>query len=259
MSQETRISSSQSVGLDKGTIIDPYPRYDYLRATDPVHWNEGLRAWLLTRCCLKLIEIKWKVQILKRSFIMGMAAVLAAIGIACSGADPALTATPRPTSVAVPAAVPSLSTTATAVPTTSVSASERVAEDGDTVVVHYRGTLDDGEEFDSSFGGDPLTFTLGTGQLIAGFENAIRGMSVGDTVTVRIEPEDAYGERSNDFILEYPRSEAPDDIAVGQVVRLPNGIPATIVEVTDEIFRLDANHELAGKALKFEIEVVEIR
>ncbi|MCH7744838.1 MAG: peptidylprolyl isomerase [Chloroflexi bacterium] len=204
-----------------------------------------------------------KVRTLKRSSVIGLVVVLAAIGTACFGSDPTPTTTPRPASVGIPAAVPSLSTTPTAAPTvaptTSVSSGERAAQDGDTVVVHYRGTLDSGEEFDSSIGGDPLTFTLGTGQLIAGFDNAVRGMSVGDTVTVRIEIEDAYGERSDNFIRDFPRSDAPDDIVVGQVIQLTNGLPATIVEITDEIVRIDANHRLAGHALTFEIEVIEIR
>ncbi len=127
------------------------------------------------------------------------------------------------------------------------------------VSVHYTGTMEDGEEFDSSRGNDPLTFTLGTSQVIPGFENAVRGMSVGDKSTVTIEPQDAYGERNEDFILEFPRDEAPDGITVGQVVQLANGLPATIVEITDEVVRIDANHQLAGFTLTFEIEVVEIR
>lgn len=202
-------------------------------------------------------------RILKRSYIVSLVVVLAAIGVACSGPDPTPTATPEPTlrpnSTAVPAAVPSLSTTATAVPTTSVSAEERVAEDGDIVSVHYTGTKEDGEEFDSSRGKDPLTFTLGTSQVIPGFENAVRGMSVGDKVTVTIKPEDAYGERSDDFIRDFPRNDDSDSITVGQVVFLASGIPATVVEITDETVRLDANHQLAGLTLIFEIEVVEIR
>ena len=204
---------------------------------------------------MKIIEVEGKVRTLKRSSVIGLVVVLDAIGTACFGSDPAPTVTPRPASVGIPAAVPSLSTT----PTTSVSAAKLIAQDGNTVTVHYRGTLDNGAEFDSSIGGDPLTFTLGTGQLIAGFENAVRGMSVGDTVTVRIEIEDAYGERSDNLILEFPRDTAPDGIVVDQVIQLANGLPATIIEITDEIVRIDANHQLAGHALIFEIEVIEIR
>ena len=225
---------------------------------------------------MNLIEIEGRLRILKRSFITGLVAVLAAIGIACSQADPTPTATPRPTSVAVPAAVPSLATTPTAAPiptsgptstavpatvkpTTNAPAAILVAQDGNTVTVHYRGTLDNGEEFDSSIGKDPLTFTLGEGRVIPGFGNAIRGMSVGDKVTVRIEPKDAYGEYSDDLVLEFPRSTAPSDVAVGQILQLRNGLPAIIIEVTNEIVRIDANHRLAGEALTFEIEVMEIR
>ena len=84
-------------------------------------------------------------------------------------------------------------------------------------------------------------------------------MSVGDKATVTIEPQDAYGERRDDLIRDFPRNDDSDSITVGQVVQLANGLPATIVEITDETVRLDANHRLAGLTLIFEIEVVEIR
>jgi len=153
--------------------------------------------------------------------------------------------------------------TATAEPATATATSEpegsaRVAEDGDSVAVHYRGTTDDGVEFDSSRGRDPLEFVVGAGQMIPGFDAAVHGMAVGDTVTVRLEPAEAYGERDESMILEFPASEAPEGLKVGDPVSLNNGARAVVLEVTDEIVRIDANHQLAGQALTFEIEMVSI-
>lgn len=155
-------------------------------------------------------------------------------------------------------------TTATAEPATATATSEpdgseRVAKDGDSVAVHYRGTTDDGVEFDSSRGRDPLEFVVGAGQMIAGFDAAVHGMAVGDTVTVRLEPAEAYGERDESMILEFPASEAPEGLKVGDPVSLNNGARAVVLEVTDEIVRIDANHQLAGEALTFEIEMVSIK
>ena len=132
-------------------------------------------------------------------------------------------------------------------------------QEGDTVSVHYRGTLDSGEEFDSSRGREPLTFVVGGGQIIKGFDDAVRGLSVGETVKVRLEPDQAYGQPRQDMVFEVPRSQAPEGIAAGNQVQLSNGAPATVVEVTDTAVRIDANHPMAGKALNFEIEVVEVK
>lgn len=134
----------------------------------------------------------------------------------------------------------------------------RVAQDGDRVRVHYRGMLDDGKVFDSSRDGSPLAFTVGAGNVIGGFDDAVRGLAVGETVTVRIEPADAYGERLEDRILTFPLDQAPDGLSVGDSVRLDNGAPARVIEISDETVTIDANHELAGKALTFEIELVSI-
>lgn len=134
----------------------------------------------------------------------------------------------------------------------------RVAADGDTVSVHYGGTLDDGEVFDSSEGRDPLTFVVGQGQVIAGFDEAVRGMAVGDKKKVHIEPADAYGERSDDRVVTVPLNSAPAGLAVGDRVQLGNGAPATVLEVTSDNVTVDANHPLAGKALNFEIEIVSL-
>lgn len=126
------------------------------------------------------------------------------------------------------------------------------------VAVNYRGTLDDGSEFDSSYGKQPLSFTIGEGQLIPGFENAVKGLKVGDKVNVRLEAADAYGEKSDEMIFSVPRDQAPEGLQAGEQVQLSNGMPATIIEVNAEVVRIDANHPLAGKALTFAIEVVSI-
>ncbi|MGM0545741.1 MAG: FKBP-type peptidyl-prolyl cis-trans isomerase [Bacteroidota bacterium] len=139
-------------------------------------------------------------------------------------------------------------------------------KDGDTVKVHYTGTLtEDGTEFDSSEGREPLEFTLGEGQLIPGFEKAVIGLEEGDETTVDIESGDAYGQRREDLELEVAKSDLPDNIdpQVGmqlQMQQQENGqaIPVQITAVEDEFVKLDANHPLAGKDLTFDIELVEI-
>ncbi|NGP88072.1 FKBP-type peptidyl-prolyl cis-trans isomerase [Fodinibius halophilus] len=138
-------------------------------------------------------------------------------------------------------------------------------KDGDTVKVHYTGTLtEEGTVFDSSEDREPLEFTLGEGQLIPGFEQAVIGMEVGDDTTVEIDSEDAYGQRREDLELEVSKSDLPDNIdpQVGmqlQMQQQENGqaIPVQITAVEDELVKLDANHPLAGKDLTFEIELVE--
>jgi peptidylprolyl isomerase len=138
------------------------------------------------------------------------------------------------------------------------------ATTGNTVRVHYRGTLDDGTEFDSSAGRDPLEFTLGSGQVIPGFENAIMGMSEGDTKTITIPPEEAYGHSNPGMVHEVPRAEIPDNIPLheGAMLSASDGqgrqMQLTVVEANDETVKLDANHPLAGKALTFELTLDNI-
>jgi len=134
-----------------------------------------------------------------------------------------------------------------------------VVNDGDTVSVHYTGKLDNGEQFDSSAGRDPLTFTVGAGQVIAGFDDAVRGRAVGETIEVRIPPEEAYGERDEAQVVEVPKDGAPDDLSAGDMVRLQNGATAVVLEVGTDTVRIDANHPLAGEALNFSIEIVSIQ
>jgi FKBP-type peptidyl-prolyl cis-trans isomerase 2 len=157
------------------------------------------------------------------------------------------------------AAEPS-STTSTS-PTDDVKATEGfIVKDGDTVEVHYVGTLDDGSEFDSSRseGREPLSFVVGTGQVISGFDQAVRGGQVGEVRTVRMEPGDAYGEWSEENIVEFPFNPEQGELKVGDEVFLTNGQGAIVLEVTEEIVKLDINHPLAGKALTFEVEILAI-
>jgi peptidylprolyl isomerase len=138
------------------------------------------------------------------------------------------------------------------------------AKSGDMVSVHYTGRLDDGTVFDSSEGREPLRFEVGSGQVIAGFDEAITGMGEGETKTVRIPSEEAYGERRDELMLEVERSAFPPTIEpeVGQRLQMSQGPgQAAVVTVTDvsaESVRLDANHPLAGEALTFELKLVEI-
>lgn len=133
------------------------------------------------------------------------------------------------------------------------------AQDGDLVEVHYVGTLDDGSQFDSSRErGSPFSFTVGTDEVISGFDEAVRGASVGDINTVRMEASDAYGEWSDENVVEVPYNPEQGDIAVGDQVYLTNGQPAVILEITETTVTLDINHALAGEALTFEIEVLAV-
>jgi FKBP-type peptidyl-prolyl cis-trans isomerase 2 len=131
-------------------------------------------------------------------------------------------------------------------------------KDGDVVSVHYHGTLDSGEVFDSSREREPLKFTVGAGQVISGFDELVRDLEVGGTAKRRLEASESYGERRDDLIGEVQRANAPDGLAPGGRIQLSNGQPAVVLEVTDDIVRIDANHPLAGQALTFEIELVAI-
>jgi FKBP-type peptidyl-prolyl cis-trans isomerase 2 len=165
-------------------------------------------------------------------------------------------------SIAVAITVAACSSDGESEPTTSeatAAATGEPAADEDVVEVHYRGTLDDGEQFDSSYDrGTPLVVNLGEGGAIPGFEDAVRGLRVGETITVRLEPAEAYGERNESLIVEVPFGPSQSDVAVGDLVTLNNGAPAVVLEVREQTVLLDANHRLAGKALTFEIEVVAI-
>jgi len=138
------------------------------------------------------------------------------------------------------------------------------ATSGDSVKIHYTGTLEDGTTFDSSEGRDPLEFTLGSGQVIVGFDEAVTGMEVGDKKTVNIPADKAYGQRNEEMVITAPRDQVPPDIKpeIGQQLQMagPNNQPiiVKITEVTDEHIVLDANPPLAGKDLTFDLELVSI-
>lgn len=135
---------------------------------------------------------------------------------------------------------------------------------GDTVSVHYTGKLKDGVPFDSSIGGDPLEVKLGSGQFIAGFEEAIVGMSPGETKTVKVPPEKAYGMYREDKVIKMDKKDLPEDIEPreGMTLELCTSsdtvIPAQITEITDSTVTLDANHPLVEQTLTFEIQLIEI-
>lgn len=138
------------------------------------------------------------------------------------------------------------------------------AQAGDRVKVHYTGTLSDGEVFDSSTSQDPLEFELGTGTVIAGFEEAILGLSSSATRTVTIPADQAYGPRQEELVLKVERSSLPTDVELttGQWMELQREdgqhMTVQVTEVTDTILTLDANHALAGQDLTFDLELVEI-
>jgi len=138
------------------------------------------------------------------------------------------------------------------------------AKRGDTVHVHYRGTLADGTEFDSSAGSDPIRFTIGAGEVVPGFENAIEGMSVGEKKTETIAADNAYGTHQDELVFTVERDQMPPgtDVGVGDVLRIgfPDGSSAAVqvAALDDDSVTLDANHPLAGKDLTFELELVSI-
>ena len=138
------------------------------------------------------------------------------------------------------------------------------AQKGDTVRVHYTGTLDDGSEFDSSRGREPLEFQIGSGQVIPGFDAAVEGLTPGGDVEVRLEAAEAYGTRRDELVLEVERSKLPNSFVpeIGDEIEMshPSGhkFPGMIVDVDERMVRIDANHPLAGQALTFAIELVEI-
>lgn len=138
------------------------------------------------------------------------------------------------------------------------------AQAGDTVQVHYKGTLPDGQLFDSSEGRDPLAFQLGSGQVIKGFDDGVTGMSIGDKKTIHIPNAEAYGPVNEDMVVHFERAQIPADIPleIGGTLNMHQDggqvIPVVIREVTEEHVVLDANHPLAGQDLIFELELVGI-
>lgn len=139
-----------------------------------------------------------------------------------------------------------------------------IVQEKSNVSVHYTGTLETGEVFDSSRERDPLSFTVGEGQMIPGFENAVKGMKLNETKKITIAPEEAYGEAKPEMIQTIGKDQLPPDmeVQVGQQLasQMPDGqqIVVTVTDVKENEITIDANHPLAGKTLNFDIEVVKI-
>ena len=138
-----------------------------------------------------------------------------------------------------------------------------MANNGSRVKVHYTGKLDDGSVFDSSLKREPLEFKLGSGQVIPGFEEAVMSMQVGETKTVTIPADQAYGQKREDLILVIEKEKVPADLEpkVGDKLQMkqPNGAPVVVLitDMNEKTITLDANHALAGKDLTFELTLVE--
>ncbi len=136
---------------------------------------------------------------------------------------------------------------------------------GDTIKVHYKGTLTDGSLFDSSEGKDPLEFTVGENMVIFGFDNGVLNMAIGDKKTLNIPSMEAYGQVNEDLVIEIPKSELPEElgeISEGMQLNMVNQdgyeIPVEVIEIKEDAIVLDGNHPLAGMDLIFEVELVEI-
>jgi peptidylprolyl isomerase len=138
------------------------------------------------------------------------------------------------------------------------------AKAGDKVRVNYTGRSEDGQVFESSLGMEPFTFTIGTGEVIKGFEDAIIGMQTGERKKVTVEPEDGFGLYDEDLVIEVPRSSLPPDLKlqVGMDFEMEdddgNVLPAVVIEVMDDAILIDANAPLAGKRVIYDIELLEI-
>ncbi len=138
------------------------------------------------------------------------------------------------------------------------------AKRGNNVKVHYTGKLDDGTVFDTSEGHEPLEFAIGSGQVIPGFDEAVVGMVVGEKKDVHIPVEKAYGERQDELVMTVPKSHVPPDLTLELGLQLEMGAPdggilrVVVVDITDEEVILDANPPLAGQALNFSLELIDI-
>lgn len=136
-------------------------------------------------------------------------------------------------------------------------------QSGDTIAVDYTGKYEDGNVFDTSEGKAPLTFTVGTGMLIKGFDTAVIGMKKGESKTVTILPEEGYGLRNEEAFVDVPRMHFPEEIPLIEGLQLelqdPNGrpVPAVVAEIGEESVKMDINHFLAGKTLIFDIAISE--
>lgn len=135
---------------------------------------------------------------------------------------------------------------------------------GSKVKIHYRGTLENGEEFDSNLDGEPLEFRIGEKDVIDGFEKAVVGMAAGEERTFTVPPEDAYGAHDEELMMETSRSSLPADglfEGIGVRIKLQDGRTAEgiVTKIADESVTLDFNHPLAGRALTFAVKIVDVR
>jgi peptidylprolyl isomerase len=143
-------------------------------------------------------------------------------------------------------------------------AKKKVVQEGDRVQVYYRGTLEDGSVFDESPPEQPLEFVVGSGQLIRGFDHAVRGMKVGEEKRVTVPPDSAYGERDDEKIVYLSRSDLPpaykpeEGMGIALTDREGTPVPGTIAEVGEDSIVVDINHPLAGQRLTFQIKIVAI-
>ena len=134
-------------------------------------------------------------------------------------------------------------------------------ENGKKVKVHYTGKNVTGEVFDTSEGREPLSFTVGEGMMIKGFENGLMGMETGEKKTIEIEPGDAYGETREDLFTEVDKNQLPEGTTEGQTLQAmteQGPINVTVKELKEDVAVLDMNHPLAGKTLVFDLEIVEV-
>jgi len=138
------------------------------------------------------------------------------------------------------------------------------AKHGDQVKVHYKGTLDDGTQFDSSAGSDPLEFTIGSGRLLKKFEETVVGMTPGESKTVTMTPDEGYGKHNDQLVINMPLEKIPADFEIKEGMALQlntvdgRSVQVRVTGLSDKEVTLDANHQLAGQNLNFEIELVEI-
>jgi peptidylprolyl isomerase len=138
------------------------------------------------------------------------------------------------------------------------------ASAGQTVRIHYNARLESGTVLDTSAQRDPMKFELGGGQVIPGIDNAVQGMTVGESKTVTIQADEAYGQHNEQLVVSVPHSELPEDLQPSIGMRLKSQAPdgqiteLIVTEVTDDSITVDANHPLAGQVLQFDIELIEI-
>ena len=138
------------------------------------------------------------------------------------------------------------------------------AKEGDTVRVHYSGKLEDGTVFDTSEDGASMEFKIGAGELLKAFEEGVAGMAIGETKTIQIPAEEAYGPRKDEMVFEFDRTRAPEnfDAEIGQELQMyrADGKPVTLTVIgkSEKSFTMDCNHSLAGKNLTFDVRLEEI-